>query len=62
MALGRRMRGGGDCGGASLPAQQAFLGAQLPAALWAIYNRWLWRRAVKRNLETLRNTAGSGNI
>jgi hypothetical protein len=30
--------------------------------LWAIYNRWLSRRAVKRNLETLRNTAGSGNI
>lgn len=30
--------------------------------LWVVYNRWLWRRAVKRNLETLRNTPGSGEI
>jgi hypothetical protein len=30
--------------------------------LWVVYNRWLWRRAVERNLETLRNTSGSGDI
>jgi hypothetical protein len=30
--------------------------------LWGVYNRWSWRRAVKRNLETLRNTSASGDV
>jgi hypothetical protein len=27
---------------------------------WVRYGRWLWRRAVTRNLETLRNAKGPG--